>query len=94
MIAMGAPWGADLPSDPDSLRELLYVQMWVTYHASSYVTGETSKSTVRQVAALELFQGRAGRTPAVAIAALIGMLAGWFLRRAGGAAGSKFRTFN
>lgn len=62
MVAMGAPWGADLPSDPDSLREFLYVQMWVTYLASSYVTGETSKSTVRQVAALELFQGRAGRT--------------------------------
>jgi uncharacterized membrane protein (Fun14 family) len=62
MVAMGAPWGADLPSDPDSLREFLYVQMWVSYLASSYVTGEASKSTVRQVAAFELFQGRAGRT--------------------------------
>jgi hypothetical protein len=61
MAAMGAPWGADIPSDPDSLREFLYVQMWVSYLASSYVTGEASKSTVRQVASFELFRGRAGR---------------------------------
>jgi len=62
MAAMGAPWSTDLPSDLDSLRQFLYIQMWVSYLAASYVTGEASESTIRQVAALELFHGRAGRT--------------------------------
>jgi uncharacterized membrane protein len=56
MAATGAPL------DSNSLREFLYVQMWVSYMAGTYVTGDISASTVRQVAALEIFGGRAGRT--------------------------------
>jgi uncharacterized membrane protein len=62
MAATGAPWGVDIPLDSNSLREFLYVQMWVSYMAGTYVTGDISASTVRQVAALEIFGGRAGRT--------------------------------
>ena len=61
MAAAGAPWSTDLPTDFDSLRQFLYIQMWVSYMAVSYVTGEASESVIRQVAALELFHGRAGR---------------------------------
>lgn len=61
MAAAGAPWSTDLPSDFESLRQFLYIQMWVSYLAGSYATGETSESTVRQFAAFELFHGRAGR---------------------------------
>jgi Family of unknown function (DUF6082) len=61
MAATGAPWSTDIPSDFESLRQFLYVQMWISYVAGSYVTGEASESTVRQLAALELFHGRPGR---------------------------------
>jgi Family of unknown function (DUF6082) len=62
MEALGAPWGLDIPSDNVSLREFLYVQMWVSFIAGRYVAGDTPESTVRQWAAFELFRGRAGRT--------------------------------
>lgn len=62
MAATGAPWSTDIPSDFDSLRQFLYIQMWVTYLAVGYVTGEAPESTIRQVAALELFHSKAGRT--------------------------------
>lgn len=62
MVALGAPWGLDIPSDDTSLRQFLYVQMWVSYLAGRYAAGETPASTVRQWAALELFRGSAGRT--------------------------------
>ena len=61
MAAMGAPWGNEIPSDRKSLREFLYVQMWVSYLSGNYATGELSASTVRQFASLELFRGKAGR---------------------------------
>jgi hypothetical protein len=61
MAATGAPWGIDVPSDSDSLREFLYVQMWVSYLVGIYATGALSASTARQIAALELFRGKAGR---------------------------------
>jgi hypothetical protein len=61
MAAMGAPWGNEMPSDRKSLREFLYVQMWVSFLSGNYATGELSASTVRQFAALELFRGKAGR---------------------------------
>lgn len=61
MAAMGAPWGVDIPSDSASLREFLYVQMWVSYWAGSYVTGEMPASVLRNLASDELFRGRAGR---------------------------------
>jgi len=61
MVAMGAPWGTDIPSDSASLREFLYVQMWVSYWAGSYVTGEMPASVVRSLASHELFKGRAAR---------------------------------
>jgi hypothetical protein len=61
MVATGAPWGLDIPSDSASLRQFLYVQMWVAYLAGSYATGEISASTARQLAAFELFRGRPGR---------------------------------
>jgi hypothetical protein len=69
MVATGAPWGVDIPSDTASLREFLYVQMWVSYLAGSYATGEISASTARQLAGLELFYGRAGRTYWAAVGA-------------------------
>lgn len=62
LAATGAPWGVDIPPDSASLRQFLYVQMWVSYLAGNYVTGQLSKSTARQYAALELFHGRAGRS--------------------------------
>jgi hypothetical protein len=61
MAALGAPWGLDIPSDIASLREFLYVQMWVSYVAGRYAAGEIPASTVRQWAAFELFIGNAGR---------------------------------
>jgi hypothetical protein len=69
MVATGAPWGVDIPSDTASLREFLYVQMWVSYLAGSYATGEISASTARQLAGLELFHGKAGRTYWAAVGA-------------------------
>jgi uncharacterized membrane protein len=62
MVALGAPWGLDIPSDNASLRQFLYVQMWVSYLAGRYASGELPASTARQWAALELFRGSAGRT--------------------------------
>lgn len=62
MAATGAPWNTDIPSESDALRKFLYVQMWVSYFAGAYATGETSASTVRQWAAHELYRGAAGRS--------------------------------
>jgi hypothetical protein len=61
MAAIGAPWGIDALSDAELVREFLYVQMWVTSWVASYATGDFPESVVRQLAAHELFRGRAGR---------------------------------
>jgi len=61
MAAAGAPWDADVASDFESLRQFLFIQMWVSYLAGNYVTGADSETAVRQVAELELFHGRPGR---------------------------------
>jgi hypothetical protein len=62
MTAMGAPWDVDIPSESASIREFLYVQLWVSVWGGNYDIGELPESAVRHFAAHELFRGRAGRT--------------------------------
>lgn len=62
IAATGAPWGRNIPSDADSLREFLYVQMWVSFWASIYATGGMRSSVARALASDELFKGSAART--------------------------------
>lgn len=62
IAATGAPWGRDIPSDVASLREFLYMQMWVSFWASTYATGGMRASVARALAAEELFKGKAART--------------------------------
>jgi uncharacterized membrane protein len=69
IAATGAPWGVDIPCDAASLREFLYVQLWVSYMAGIFATRELSASTARQWATLELFHGMAGRTYWAAVGA-------------------------
>jgi hypothetical protein len=61
MTAGGAPWDLDIPSDSASIREFLYIQMWVSFLAGNYTIGELPESSVRHLAAHELFRSRAGR---------------------------------
>lgn len=61
MTAMGAPWDVDIPSDAKSIREFLYVQLWVSFWGGNYATGDLSEAAVRHFAAHELFRGRTGR---------------------------------
>lgn len=61
MTAMGAPWDVDIPSDSKSIREFLYVQLWVSFWGGNYAIGDLSESAVRHFAAHELFRGRTGR---------------------------------
>ena len=61
MAAMGAPWGLAIPPESASIREYLYVQMWVSFWGGNYTIGELSESAVRYLAAHELFRSRAGR---------------------------------
>jgi len=62
MTVMGAPWDIDIPSESSSVREFLYVQLWVSFWGGNYTIGELPESTVRHFAAHELFHGQAGRT--------------------------------
>lgn len=62
IAATGAPWGRNIPSDVASLREFLYVQMWVSFWASIYATGGMRASVVRSLASDEIFKGEAART--------------------------------
>jgi hypothetical protein len=61
MTAIGAPWGLPIPSDQDSIREHIYVGMWVTYWERLYIMGEMLEDSVRLLARRELFNGRPGR---------------------------------
>jgi uncharacterized membrane protein len=61
MTASGAPWGLAIPSESVSIREFLYIQIWISYLYGSYIIGEISESTLRYVFANELFRSRAGR---------------------------------
>jgi hypothetical protein len=62
MTAMGAPWDVDIPPESESIREFLYVQLWVSFWGGNYTIGELPESAVRHFATHELFRGRAGRT--------------------------------
>lgn len=70
MTAMGAPWDVDIPSDSKSIREFLYVQLWVSFWGGNYAIGDLSESAVRHFAAHELFRGKAGRVYWAAVGSL------------------------
>jgi Family of unknown function (DUF6082) len=61
MTALGAPWDLAIPSDSVSIREYLYVQMWVSFWGGNYTNGGMPESAIRHFAAHELFRSRAGR---------------------------------
>ena len=61
MTAAGAPWGFNIPSESDAIREHLYIQMWISFLAGNYTIGELSDETARDLAARELFCSKAGR---------------------------------
>ena len=61
MSAMGAPWGLEIPADSTTIREYLYVQMWVSFWAGNYVIGELPDMMIRHLAANELFRSSMGR---------------------------------
>jgi Family of unknown function (DUF6082) len=61
MTAMGAPWDVNIPSDSKSIRDFLYVQLWVSFWGGNYTIGDLPELAVRHFAAHELFRGRAGR---------------------------------
>ena len=62
MDATGAPWNLPIPADSASIREYLYLHMWVSFWAGQYVMGEMPIESVKAVARNELFSSRAGRT--------------------------------
>lgn len=39
MTAIGAPWGLPIPAESERIREHLYIHMWVSFWAGSYVVG-------------------------------------------------------
>jgi hypothetical protein len=61
MNAFGAPYGLPISADFTSIRQFLFVHMWVSYLAGNYAIGESSKSAIRTFAANELFRSKAGR---------------------------------
>ena len=61
MTAGGAPWDLDIPSDSSSIRQFLYVQIWISFLGGNYTIGELPESAVRHIAAHELFRSEAGR---------------------------------
>jgi Family of unknown function (DUF6082) len=62
MTAGGAPWGLPISSDFTSIRQFLFVQMWISFLAGNYAIGESSEAGVRHIAANELFRSKAGRS--------------------------------
>jgi hypothetical protein len=62
MTAIGAPYGLPIPPDFASIRQFLYIQMWVSFLAGSYVIGGSSEPGIRHIAATELFRSAAGRS--------------------------------
>ena len=61
MTASGAPWDLDIPPDSSSIRQFLYVQIWVSFLGGNFTIGELPESAVRHIAAHELFRSEAGR---------------------------------
>src|ERR1700761_5548771 len=61
MTAMGAPWGLPIPAESARIREHLYIHMWATFWAGSYVVGELSTPAARKMARAELLSSKAGR---------------------------------
>jgi Family of unknown function (DUF6082) len=61
MKTMGAPWNLPIPAESESVREHLYIHMWVNFWAGLYVIGEMPPAAVRHFARNELFNGQAGR---------------------------------
>jgi Family of unknown function (DUF6082) len=61
MEALGAPWGMQMATDYDSLRQFNFIHMWVSYWQSRYLLNELPETGLRTTAALELFNSKAGR---------------------------------
>lgn len=61
MTASGAPWDLDIPPDSSSIRQFLYVQLWVSFLGGNFTIGELPESAVRHIAGHELFRSEAGR---------------------------------
>src|SRR5690349_1041328 len=61
MTAIGAPWRLPIPAESERIREHLYIHMWVSFWAGSYVVGELTEAAARGVIRNELFNGAAGR---------------------------------
>lgn len=62
MNAFGAPYNLRIASDFTSMRQFLFIHMWVSFLAGNYAIGESSKVGVRNFAANELFRSAAGRS--------------------------------
>jgi Family of unknown function (DUF6082) len=62
MTATGAPWNLPIPAESASIREYLYIHMWVLFWAGNYVMGEMTMPSIKQTAKNELFNSKAGRT--------------------------------
>lgn len=61
MTASGAPWDLDIPSDSSSIRQFLYVQLWVSFLSGSFAAGDLPESALRYIASHEIFRSEAGR---------------------------------
>jgi hypothetical protein len=61
MEALGAPWGLQISTDFDSLRQYNFIHMWVSFWHSRVALGEMSEMELRSAASLELFNSTAGR---------------------------------
>jgi hypothetical protein len=61
MTAGGAPWDLNIPSDSSSIRQFLYVQLWVSFLGGNFTIGELPESAVRYIAVHEIFRSEAGR---------------------------------
>ena len=61
MTAGGAPWDLDISPDSSSIRQFLYVQLWVSFLGGNFTIGELPEPAVRHIAGHELFRSEAGR---------------------------------
>jgi hypothetical protein len=62
MNATGAPWNLAIPAVSSSIREYLYIHMWVSFWVGQYAIGEMSTQAVKTTARNELFSSQAGRS--------------------------------
>jgi len=62
MNATGAPWNLPIPADSASIRDYLYIHMWVSCWAGQYAIGEMSPLAVKVTVRNELFNSQAGRS--------------------------------